>query len=102
MVDGSGELVAGGFRDGVTPLEGDESRLRSFMEFVSRVSMGREYDESLGPINYLAARRDKAVLASFPFPAGGVLLLVSAEPGTDIEGLASLVAEEFGGGGLPG
>ena len=97
IIDEHGELISGGFKEGLTPLEGDETRLKSFMEFVSKVSIRKEYDASLGPINYLAARRDKAVLVSFPFPISKVLLLISAEPSVDIEQLASDVVDIFTG-----
>ena len=97
IIDDKGELIAGGFKEGLTPLEDDETRLKSFMEFVSRVSIRKEYDQSLGPINYLAARRDKAVLVSFPFPVSRVLLLISAEPTVDIEKLALKVVDIFSG-----
>ena len=97
IIDDQGELISGGFKEGLTPLEGDETRLKSFMEFVSKVSIRKEYDASLGPINYLAARRDKAVLVSFPFPISKILLLISAEPSVDIEELASKVVDIFTG-----
>lgn len=97
IIDDQGELISGGFKKGLTPLEGDETRLKSFMEFVSKVSIRKEYDASLGPINYLAARRDKAVLVSFPFPISKILLLISAEPSVDIEQLASTVVDIFTG-----
>ena len=95
IVDKDGQLVKGGFKDGISPHEGDETRLQSFLEFVSKASIRKEYDESLGPINYLAARRDKAVLVSFPFPVTQILLLISAEPTVNIETLAKKVVEIF-------
>lgn len=95
IVDKDGKLMAGGFKEGIVPHEGDETRLQAFLEFVSKASIRKEYDESLGPINYLAARRDKAVLVSFPFPITQVLLLVSAEPSANIETLAKKVVEIF-------
>ena len=95
IVDKGGKLVAGGFKQGITPHEDDETRLQSFLEFVSKATIRTEYDESLGPINYLAARRDKAVLVSFPFPITQVLLLISAEPSANIENLAKKVVEIF-------
>ena len=95
IVDKDGKLVAGGFKENLTPHEGDETRLQSFLEFVSKASIRKEYDESLGPINYLAARRNKAVLVSFPFPITQVLLLISAEPTANIENLARKVVEIF-------
>ena len=95
IIDKEGKMIAGGFKEGLVPYEGDETRLRDFLEFVSKESIGQKYDESLGPINYLAARRDKVVLVSFPFPITKVLLLVSAEPTENIERLAKKVVEIF-------
>lgn len=95
IVDKDGKLIAGGFKEGLVPYEDDETRLHSFFEFVSKASIRKEYDDSLGPINYIAARRDKAVLVSFPFPITQVLLLISAEPSTNIENLAKKVVEIF-------
>ena len=95
IVDKDGKLIAGGFKEGITPYENDETKLQSFFEFVSNASIRKEFDESLGPINYIAARRDKAVLVSFPFPITQILLLISAEPTVNIETLAKKVIEIF-------
>ena len=95
IVDKNGKLIAGGFKEGITPYENDETKLQSFFEFVSKASLRKELDKSLGPINYLAARRDKAVLVSFPFPITQILLLISAEPSVNIESLAKKVVEIF-------
>ncbi len=97
IVDDGGKIIAGGQRAGIEPLEDSESKLQSFVEFVSMVSIRKDYDKSLGPINYLAARRDKLVLISFPFPVSRVLLLVTAEPSVSIEGLAKKVVDIFTG-----
>lgn len=95
IVDKAGNLVLGGFKEGLTPYENDETKLQAFYNFVSKASIRKEFDESLGPINYLAARRDKAVLVSFPFPITKILLLISAEPTVSIEILAKKVVEIF-------
>ena len=97
IVDIDGNLIVGGFKEGLTPYEGDETKLQSFFNFVSKASIRKEFDESLGPINYLAARRDKAVLISFPFPVSHILLLISAEPTVNIEKLAKKVVDIFSG-----
>ncbi len=97
IINEDGKLVSGGFKKDITPLENDEAKLKSFMEFVSKVTIRKEYDESLGPINYLAARRDKAVLVSFPFPVSKFVLLISANPSVDIEQLATRVVDIFSG-----
>ena len=97
IINDQGILISGGFKKGLTPLEGDETKLKSFMEFVSNISIRTEFDESLGPINYLAARRDKAVLVSFPFPVSKIVLLISANPSVEIEKLAKKVVDIFSG-----
>lgn len=97
IINDQGNLISGGFKKGITPLEGDETKLQSFMEFVSKISIRKEFDQSLGPINYLAARRDKAVLISFPFPVSKIILLISAEPSVDIENIAKKVVDIFSG-----
>ncbi|MEE9241949.1 MAG: DUF6659 family protein [Nitrosopumilaceae archaeon] len=97
IINDQGSLISGGFKKGITPLEGDETKLQSFMEFVSKISIRKEFDQSLGPINYLAARRDKAVLISFPFPVSKIILLISAEPSVDIEKIAKKVVDIFSG-----
>jgi len=100
IINDVGNLIYGGFKKGILPLESDQAKLESFMKFVSKISLRKEYDDSLGPINYLVARRDKAVLISFPFPLSSVLLLISAEPTVNIENLASTVTKIFGGSSL--
>ena len=97
IINNDGNLISGGFKKGIIPLEDDEIKLKSFMEFVSKVSIRKEYDKSLGPINYLAARRDKVVLISFPFPVNKIILLVAANPTVNIEKLAQTVTKIFSG-----
>ena len=100
IINEVGNLIYGGFKKGILPLESDQAKLESFMKFVSKISLRKEYDDSLGPINYLVARRDKAVLISFPFPLSRILLLISAEPTVNIENLESTVTKIFGGSSL--
>ena len=93
IIDESGAIVAGGFKSGLDPLEKDRLRLEEFMEFVYEISQRKSFDGSLGPINYLAARRDKIVLVSFPMT--DLTLLISADHTIDIEKLANHVVDVF-------
>ena len=80
----------------VNPYEGDEKRLHEFYKFAIDVSLRKDYlSNSLGDLNYIASRRDKVILISFPFPISSNILLVSAEPGLDIEKLALDVVNIF-------
>ena len=96
IIDSDGGKIAGGFKEGVTPYEGDEQRLHEFYKFAIDVSLRKDYlSNSLGDLNYIASRRDKVILISFPFPISSNILLVSAEPGLDIEKLALDVVNIF-------
>ncbi|MBI5697428.1 MAG: hypothetical protein HZC29_02805 [Thaumarchaeota archaeon] len=95
VLDEYGRLVAGGFKEGLVPLERDKKRLHGFMKFVAEISLRRSLDHDLGPINYLAARRDKIVLISFPFPIAKMTLLISADKEINIEKFASHVIDVF-------
>ena len=94
IIDKDGVIVAGGFKKGLIPLEKDELKLEEFVEFVYKVSQRKSFDDELGPINYLAARRDKIVLISFPLT--DLALLISAEHAIDIEKLARHIVSVFG------
>ena len=95
IIDEFGKLIAGGFKDGLAPLEKDKKKLEEFIKFVSDISQRKTLDDSLGPINYLAARRDKVILLSFPFPLSGLTLLISADSSLYIESMAEYVVHVF-------
>jgi len=96
IINSEGKMLAGGFKWGITPLEGDENKLQQFMEFSAKISLRKDYDHSLGALNYIAFRRDKIILVSFPFPLSPHILLISAEPSVNIEKLAERVTRIFG------
>ena len=96
IIDKDGNKIAGGFTEGVSPYEGDENNLHDFYKFAIDISLRTDHlSDSLGHLNYIASRRDKVILISFPFPISSNILLVSAEPGLDIENLALDVVKIF-------
>ena len=96
IIDKDGNKIAGGFTEGVSPYEGDENNLHDFYKFAGDISLRTDHlSDSLGHLNYIASRRDKVILISFPFPISSNILLISAEPGLDIENLALDVVKIF-------
>ena len=96
IIDKDGNKIAGGFTEGVSPYEGDENNLHDFYKFAVDISIRTDHlSDSLGHLNYIASRRDKVILISFPFPISSKILLISAEPGLDIENLAVDVVKIF-------
>jgi len=94
LINHMGRLVAGGFKDGISPLEDEAERRKMYMELALRVSMRMEFDYTLGPVKYSASRREKAVMMSLPL--NNNVLLVSAEPSIDIEKCAQKVLKIVG------
>jgi len=94
FINSMGRLVAGGFKEGITPLEDEAERQKMYMELALRVSMRKDFDYSLGPVKYTASRRQKAVMISFPINSS--VLLISAEPTVDIDKLANKIMKLLG------
>jgi hypothetical protein len=94
VVGPMGKLVAGGFKDGITPFVDDAELQKMCMELALRVSMRREFDYTLGPVKYTASRREKAVVMSFPINSN--VLLVSIEPNVDIDKTAKKIMKMVG------
>ena len=96
IINKDGNKIAGGFTEGVSPYEGDENNLHDFYKFAVDISLRTDHlSDSLGHLNYIASRRDKVILISFPFPISSNILLISAEPGLDIENLSLDVVKIF-------
>ena len=94
FINSMGRLVAGGFKEGTTPLEDEAERQKMYMELALRVSMRKDFDYSLGPVKYTASRRQKAVVISFPINSN--VLLISTEPTVDIDKLANKIMKTIG------
>jgi len=94
IVNKMGRLVAGGFKEGIMPLEDEEDRRKMYMELILRVSMRSEFDYSLGKVKYTASRREKAVVMSFPLDNN--VLLISAEPDISIDKTANKILKLIG------
>ncbi len=93
VINKIGNLVAGGFKDGVKPLADDEQRRTLFMQLVLEVNMRCELDDVLGPFKYIAAKRGKVIKTTIPL--NKKILVVSAESNTDAEEIANKALEIF-------
>ena len=83
FLDLMGNLIAGGFKDGVTPLHDESERCKMYMEIVLGVKTSQEFDYDLGSVDYIASRRKKVI--TFTFTLNGKVLFVSTESNVDIE-----------------
>jgi len=94
LINSMGRLVAGGFKEGIIPLEDEPERRKMYMELALRVSLRKDFDYSLGQVKYSASRREKAVMISFP--VNNNVLMISAEPDVDIDKTAKKILKKIG------
>ncbi len=94
LINPMGNLVAGGMKEGLEPLEDDADMRKLYMELILRVSTRQEFDQTLGVVNYSASRREKAVVLSFPI--GNKVLLISADANVNIDETAKKVMKIAG------
>ncbi len=94
LINPMGNLVAGGMKEGLKPLEDDADMRKLYMELILRVSTRQEFDQTLGVVNYSASRREKAVVLSFPI--GNKVLLISADANVGIDETAKKVQKIAG------
>ncbi len=94
LINHMGHLVAGGMKKGMSPLEDEADMRKLYMELILRVSTRKEFDYSLGPVEYSDSRREKAVMLSFPI--GNKVMLVSAETDVNIDETAKKIKKICG------
>ena len=84
-----GNLLAGGFKGGITPLNDETQQREMCMEVALRVATRHDFDEPLGEVEFAAAKRKKVVMMSFTLNKN--ILLISTEPDVDINKTAAKV-----------
>lgn len=82
MINEMGKLIAGGFKDGVKPLDNEEERKMWYMQSALEMSMKKEFGNNLGDINYIVTYRDNVTLINMPIQ--GHVVLLSTEGNADI------------------
>jgi hypothetical protein len=78
VINGMGDLEAGGMKEGIQPMENKESSSKLYIEFVLRSQMRRDQDAEFGKTIYSFSERERIKFAVFPLPQD-YLLMVSIE-----------------------
>ena len=69
VINGMGDLVAGGMKEGLQPMENKESSSKLYIEFVLRSQMRKEQDAEFGTTIYSFSEREKLKFVVFPLPS---------------------------------
>ena len=94
FVDYMGNLLIGGFRNGVTPLKEESERQKIFLEVALRVRTREDFDPNVGPVKYAASRRSRIVMMTFPLINN--ILFVSMEPNVELDTMAKKIIKICG------
>ena len=78
IINGMGDLVAGGMRVGVQSMEDSENSSKLYLEFLLRSEMRKDQDAEFGKTVYSFSEREKIKFAVFPLLRNH-LLMVSME-----------------------
>lgn len=77
MINERGKYITGQTRNDAKFLVSKKDREMLFAEAALRVRMRREFDHTLGPVNFTISHRNEVVIMTMPF--GSDILYISAE-----------------------
>lgn len=89
IINRMGNLIAGGISDGVDLIETDEKRRKLYLQIALEISMRKDFDDTLGKINYVATNRDNVLMIAVPM--SNHVLLISAKSTSIAEQIISKV-----------
>ena len=81
IVDGRGEVIEGGFQQGVQPLLNGTDEQQMYIQSLSNMTALQQYDDRLGRVRYSITEHEKVTLLTFPLNDG--ILCISTSSKTD-------------------
>jgi hypothetical protein len=83
LLDGSGTLLAGGYKEGTSSRLTDEQHQSICTELASRVTKRKKFNSELGNVKYSSSRRERIVIMSFPIYDNVVMILTESHINID-------------------
>lgn len=78
IVNSSGEVIEGGFQEGVEPLLNETEEQQMYMQSLWNLNALESYRKRLGRVRYSVTEHEKVTLMTFPL--GGGILCLSVTP----------------------
>jgi hypothetical protein len=78
IVNNRGEVIEGGFKQGVEPLLNGTDEQQMYIHSLSNLTMLQSYSDRLGMVRYSLTEHEKVILMTFPL--GDAILCLSAMP----------------------
>ena len=90
VINSMGRQVAGGYKKGITPLVDDEEHRMGIQHALGYV-LTTDFDESLGSVEYIAAKRKKVIMITIPIK--NHIILISTERDANSEEIVRKTTE---------
>lgn len=86
LINGTGEVMAGGYKQKVEIYLNEIQKKEIFCEVAARVNKRKRYNSKLGHVRYSASRRENVVIMSFPVYNDALLIIT--DPWINIDKMA--------------
>jgi len=85
-------VLAGGFKMGINPYEQDKRKIM-YTQLGLNISMEREFDDTLGSVEYVTSKRKNVIMITIPM--NDDYLVISAETSANVELLVKKAKKIF-------
>ena len=82
VINHLGNLIAGNCKIGIKPLEQGTKRKIMYTQMILSLSMDREFDETLGTVEYITSFRKNVMITSIPRKDG--VIVISSEKSVNV------------------
>ncbi len=83
IVNSRGEVIEGGFQQGVKPLLDDRDEQQMYIQSLWNMTTLQKYSDKLGKVRYSITEHEKVTLMTFPLDDGILCLSTSAKADTN-------------------
>lgn len=90
IVNNKGEVIEGGFQEGVEPLLQDSEEQEMYVNSLSNMTLFQNFSDRLGKVKYSLTEHQKIALMSFPLD-NGILCLSVYVKDTNIDKLKNAI-----------
>lgn len=90
IVNNKGEVIEGGFQEGVEPLLQDSEEQEMYVNSLSNMTLYQNFSDRLGKVKYSLTEHQKIALMSFPLD-NGILCLSVYVKDTNIDKLKNAI-----------
>ena len=90
IVNNKGEVIEGGFQEGVEPLLQDSEEQEMYVNSLSNMALFQNFSDRLGEVKYSLTEHQKIALMSFPLD-NGILCLSVYVKDTNVDKLKNAI-----------